>query len=758
VPKLSKSMPEIGRREDTVLEPSYRRLSVSASSLNEQARTISAIIATETPVLMPDFQRMEMIPEVLLLSGAEIPESRQVPLLDSHNRKSVVDQLGSAREIQVTSEGMVGVLHFSEEANKQFTKVREGHVTDVSAGYRILKRVFVRAGETKTISGRSFEGPVHVVTKWRLDEVSLTPIGADAQAKLRGLDPAAIRFESQKGQFEMNPELRALLVSRGMAATLTDDEAQSWLLKNARALADEKKIEDKESGSGTRDSKDDLSAASIAKMIGEATRAAIAEERTRTAAFQKEVDSLCELAGLPDEAAACRSLPDVAAVRSHLLTARKTATETIGMAPSVRITGEGADRFMQDIQWSLTNRALSEVATPAPLGVSGMDDVQKRREMALERVFPKANKPKGAEQWNTASMYDIAEEMVRSVYGVVTRGMSRQDVATIALFGPETARNLGLSFRSSGAAYHNTASFANLTLDAQNKSMMLGYTEAPSTWEGPMKRGASVPDFKNVHRMRLGSIPNLPVWNDNKDPEKASLADAKETYAVESRSLELDFSYRLLINDDMGVLGPAPAQLGAAARRTVNAFAWSLITSNPTMGDGQALFLETAAGNRKRSNLTTGSATPTNATLQTMKNKMRQMRGENTPEGNESADILNLQARYIVGPGALDTTILQLVLSVADPVSQLSSAVYNPANTLIPVIEPLLDVASTTAWYLFADPSQIDTAEVSFLNGQETPVVRMAPDYKKLSQSTIILQTFGGSPMNHRGIQKHNGA
>jgi hypothetical protein len=286
--------------------------------------------------------------------------------------------------------------------------------------------------------------------------------------------------------------------------------------------------------------------------------------------------------------------------------------------------------------------------------------------------------------------------------------------------------------------------------------MMVAYTEAPSTWEGPMRRGTSVADFKNINRLRLGSVANLPVWNDNDNPNKAAFTDAKEAYAVESRSLELDFSYRLLINDDMNALSRGPALLGAAAKRTVNAVAWSQITANPTMSDSVALFAA-ATGARKRTNLTTGSATPTVATLQTLTNLMMQMRGENTPEGNESSDILALTPRYLVGPSALSTTIKQLILSAYDPAAS-SFMVYNTATQLIPVIEPLLDAASTTAFYCFADPSQIDTVEVTFLQGQETPVTRSFMDERKLSQSVTILQTFGAKPLNHRGIQKHAGA
>ena len=80
------------------------------------------------------------------------------------------------------------------------------------------------------------------------------------------------------------------------------------------------------------------------------------------------------------------------------------------------------------------------------------------------------------------------------------------------------------------------------------------------------------------------------------------------------------------------------------------------------------------------------------------------------------------------------------------------------SNDLIPVIEPLLDANSTTAWYLFAEPTRIETVEVTFLQGQESPVTRSYVEPKNLAQNFIILQTFAAKALDHRGIQKHAGA
>jgi HK97 family phage major capsid protein len=75
--------------------------------------------------------------------------------------------------------------YFSSLSSDDEMKVREGHITDISAGYRVLESVWIPKGQTQTIDGRQFAGPVKVATKSRIKEGSLTPIGADTKAKIR---------------------------------------------------------------------------------------------------------------------------------------------------------------------------------------------------------------------------------------------------------------------------------------------------------------------------------------------------------------------------------------------------------------------------------------------------------------------------------------------------------------------------------------------------------------------------------------------
>lgn len=725
-------MPRRSQRDAETADMSFRALSVRAETFNEDTRSVQAVISTETPVDMPDWQRLEMVPEVLVASGVQFPGNRQVPFLDSHQRRSVKDQLGSARDIAV-DDGQIGAtLYFrkSAEANDALDGVKDGHITDVSVGYDVLKRQFIPAGEKKAISGRTYSGPVNVVTKWRLREVSLTPIGADAQAKLRGLDPAAVRFQSsEKEVFEMNQELRALLVSKGMPESHTDEQAQRWLVDNADKLGS-KKEEKQEERSAT-------SATELARLVAEATRAEIARQAEERRKFETEVRELCELSEVADEFDAVRNLPTLEEVRKHIKDSKAKRAENVTFG-SIRVGRSGSEALVADIKAALVERSIRSAVN---------HDSAK-----VDQYLPAASRSKNAELFRHATLLDMATEFVRAS-GINTFGMTRENIAICAMFGPDVAgvRN----FRSDGP-YHTTGSFANLTLDAMNKSMMVGYTEVPATWRGPMTQGDSVPDFKNINRIRMGGVPNLPVWNDADEPNKVSFADAKETYAVEARSEGGSFSYKLIVNDDMSALTRFPKALGDAAARTVNAVAWSQITSNPTMSDGVSLF-SAVSGNRKQTNVLTGSVSDYTAAINSLTAQMMVMKGENSPEQAAGPDILALTPKYLVFPAALRGTLLQLVASEYDPKASVAG-IRNINTGLIPVMEPLLDAASTTAWYLFAEPTRIDTVEVTFLQGQETPIIRSVMDEKKLSMEYYVLQSFGAKPLNHRGMQRHAGA
>ena len=162
--------------------------------------SFNCIPTSETRVVTYDYVGGEVIEEVLVAKGGIFPE--QVPLLDSHNRSSMQQQLGAAREFRLDGQRWICRAYLTPDvaaAEEAFKKVKAGHATDVSVGYFVRRAVRIRPGEKETIDGRVWavdKLPLRVCLTWEVIELSMTPIGADADAKI--LHEQAIRDSSPK--------------------------------------------------------------------------------------------------------------------------------------------------------------------------------------------------------------------------------------------------------------------------------------------------------------------------------------------------------------------------------------------------------------------------------------------------------------------------------------------------------------------------------------------------------------------------------
>jgi hypothetical protein len=77
---------------------------------------------------------------------------------------------------------------------------------------------------------------------------------------------------------------------------------------------------------------------------------------------------------------------------------------------------------------------------------------------------------------------------------------------------------------------------------------------------------------------------------------------------------------------------------------------------------------------------------------------------------------------------------------------------------LIPVVEPRLDAASATAWYLIADPAQVDTVEYCYLEGQQGVYIETKQGFEIDGVEIKARMDFGAAAIDYRGLQKSAGA
>jgi hypothetical protein len=180
------------------------------ATLNETERSVEFVATTSDKVWVYDWHTWQPIEEVLLMGGRIDPPSGQVPLLDTHNNYSVDKQFGSARDIRTEGQATIVRVYVSATRDDVFTKIKEGHLTDCSVGYRILEFDTLKDGESREYEGLTITGPCRVVTSWELIELSLCPIGADPAAKARGKIVKEEAMRNERSGRELDPDERTL--------------------------------------------------------------------------------------------------------------------------------------------------------------------------------------------------------------------------------------------------------------------------------------------------------------------------------------------------------------------------------------------------------------------------------------------------------------------------------------------------------------------------------------------------------------------
>jgi hypothetical protein len=172
---------------------------------------------------------------------------------------------------------------------------------------------------------------------------------------------------------------------------------------------------------------------------------------------------------------------------------------------------------------------------------------------------------------------------------------------------------------------------------------------------------------------------------------------------------------------------------------------WGIITANPAMADGNALFHTT------HKNLAgTGTALAVDAV-----GAARAAMALQT--GFDKKTVLNIRPAFLIVPAALELKAEQLVAQNLVPADS-TKVVPQSIRTLSPISEPRLDAASPTAWYLAASPNQIDTIEYAYLEGQQGAYIETRNGFDVDGVEIKCRLDFGAKAIDWRGLYKNPGA
>ena len=343
------------------------------------------------------------------------------------------------------------------------------------------------------------------------------------------------------------------------------------------------------------------------------------------------------------------------------------------------------------------------------------DALMLRAGIPVEKPVP------GHETFRGARLLDLARECVERATGKRLGYVDEEQLIRSAITG--------------------TSDFPLILSNVVNQSVAKSWESAPTTFQLWTSKG-NVTDFKPASRVNLSEADELLPMTEHGEFVHAEVTERGYTVQVGTYGRSFSMTRKALINDDLGILSTIPARYAAAARRMINKMSYAVLVDNGKLPDNKALFHD------NHGNLAQTGAPPSVESLGAGRAAMRRHKDV---KGKES---LNIVPRYIIVPPELETLTEQLIRSIVDPAK--SNATPNPfEGRLLPVCDAQLTDAK--AWYLAADPNTIDTVEVTYLNGKDTPTIESAVVFDMLGIKWRIFIDVGVKALDFRGLYKNPG-
>jgi hypothetical protein len=667
-----------------------RREPIAPSSVNSETRSVDVVFTTGAPVRRRRWTGWDSsVPfdEILEVSERAVDLSRLnagAPALDSHSVWSSFSQVGVVERAWIEGKEGRATIRFPREGLDQAADRMFGLISD-----GIIRNVSVgySIDRAKVVEAKK-KGDVEkrIVERWTPLEVSFVTVPADPRAQVRAADQTSYPIEiittrSHKEAFM--PESTTVVAGDDPATIETRNQP---VPAATPAKPDAAEVRDQSKTPATPDAPDTETVATRAREA----------ERDR-------VSTIYDLAGRLD-------------------LERSFAEDLVKRGISI----DEARRLILDQVAAKSDETRTFPHVTVPLG--GQDERITRRDAVANALlhrysptlFPLED---AARQYRGMTLLELARESLGNA-GVNTRGLSRDEVATRAL--------------------HSTSDFPEILSAVTNKTLRQAYDVYPRTFT-LFCRQVLATDFKAMHRVQLGEAPQLLEVGESGEFKRGTLGESKESYRLKVYGRVVAITRQVLINDDLDAFTRIPAMYGNSIAQLESDVVWGIITANPAMADGTALFHanhKNLAGTGAALDVTSVGAARAAMAKQT---------------GLDKKTVLNIRPAFLIVPASLELKAEQLVAQNLVPASS-GNVVPQSIRTLAPISEPRLDAASETAWYLAASPNQIDTIEYAYLEGQQGAYIETRNGFDVDGVEIKCRLDFGAKAIDWRGLYKNPGA
>ena len=682
------------------IPPLEFRAEIVPDSIDEERRTISVIWTTGARVLRGFFdqfwEELSLDPKHVRMGRLQ---SGAAPLLRDH-KGDLCSQLGVVESASLQKTKGTATVRFAkaeddEEADKIWRKVKDKIIRNVSVGYRVY--------EMEEVPAKNAKIPVFRAIDWEPHEISMVPIGADADSVTRSANRTT-------NTCEFKTQERTTMEDDETPGTRSAEELELEVAKAATEAARKKRLDE-------------------ARERGESEQLAAEEATQRTLERVAAITDIAERSGL-GSAWAQKLIKgnvsvDAARAAAFAFVTKKDETE---FSPDgtlrVEAGDDARDKFVRGATaWIIERAGYTDAINEAKK--------VKRLSSHLSGVATDPGEFRGMQ------MLDLARRALE-VRGRRTNGLHGESLISAALMS------------RSDQGFNTASDFGVLLESVVNKISLGSYALAPVTW--PMWAGRkSVRDFRTSTFYRQGSFGMLDVVSESGEIKHKNIPDGeKRTMTPGTKGNIIGITRRALANDDIGAFVDLAQALGMAAALTVEFDAFSLVTANSGLGasyDANPLF------HASRSNIG-----PTGVmSVATLDGARAVMAKQKDPS---SSQFLALRPAVWLGPVELAGSAKVFNTSTTDPTDHKAQGVGNRVLNLVRDIvdSPYLSQSSATRHYLLADPTLYPVFAVGFVDGQETLRTETQQSFNFDGVQMKVVLDYGVGILDFRGAVTCAGA
>lgn len=359
---------------------------------------------------------------------------------------------------------------------------------------------------------------------------------------------------------------------------------------------------------------------------------------------------------------------------------------------------------------------------------AGTDERDKQRGAMAKAIDVRIGtvKAEGDNPFRGFTMFELARACADRA-GVNTRGMDRMEIV--------------------GSAFtHSTSDFPLLMADVAHKSLKRGYEESPEVF--PLfTRAVTLTDFKPTSLAGLGRFSDLDLIPEGGEYKYGSFNESGSPLRLATYGKMFSITRQAVINDDLNALADVPRKMGQAAKRTLGNAVFAILTSNPTMGDGKALF------HVDHKNLVGTGTTITTTSVDGMRVLM-------ATQKDADGNVVRVPLKYLVVPvglGGAARTVLESQFEVG-AASRNNTTPNIVRNTFEVIEDPRLDAADPNAWYGVADPAFYDGIAVGYLDGRQEPYLESKQGWNVDGTEWKVRLDAAAAAVDHIALAKNPGA